>query len=120
MPVREPSSGSQPPAWLVFDGTVLASLEVADSSMERMRGLLGRDDMSGALLLRPAKSVHTFGMRFGIDVAFVSEQLEVLDLVTMSPNRLGRPRWRAHGVIEAPAGAFSRWRVGVGDRLEIR
>ena len=85
-----------------------------------MRGLLGRDSMNGALLLRPAKSVHTIGMRFSIDVAFVSADLEVLDVVTMVPNRLGRPRWRADGIIEAPAGAFSRWGVAVGDRLEIR
>ena len=120
MSTRDPSSEGDSCAWLVFDGTVLASLEVAASGRERMRGLLGRDSMNGALLLRPARSVHTIGMRFGIDVAFVSKDLEVLDIVAMVPNRVGRPRWRADGVVEAPAGAFSRWGVAVGDRLEIR
>lgn len=100
--------------------TVLASLEVAGDMRARMRGLLGRDSMSGALLLQPARSVHTIGMHFGIDVAFVSRELDVLDIVTMVPNRVGRPRWRAHGVIEAPAGAFARWGVVAGDRLGIR
>lgn len=120
MSARDPSTGEHSSAWLVFDGTVLASIEVAASGRARMRGLLGRDSMSGALLLRPAKSVHTIGMRFSIDVAFVSSEFVVLDVVSMVPNRLGRPRWRADGIIEAPAGAFSRWGVAVGDRLEIR
>lgn len=120
MSSRGPSTGDPSAAWLVFAGTVLASLEVAGSGRERMRGLLGRSSMDGALLLRPAKSVHTIGMRFTIDVAFVSKDLDVLDIVTMAPNRVGRPRWRADGVIEAPAGAFARWGVTVGDALEIR
>jgi len=120
MSSRDPSTGDSSAAWLVLGDTVLASLEVASSGRERMRGLLGRDSMNGALLLRPAKSVHTMSMRFSIDVAFVSKDLEVLDLVTMVPNRIGRPRWRADGIIEAPSGAFAQWGVAVGDRLEIR
>jgi hypothetical protein len=114
------SSSDPTSAWLVAGDTVLASLEVASDRRSRMQGLLGRDSMSGALLLQPARSVHTLGMRFAIDVAFVSRELDVLDIVTMVPNRLGRPRLRAHGVIEAPAGAFARWGVSPGDRLEIR
>ena len=43
-------------AWLVRDAEVLATLEIAESSRARARGLLGRDDFDGALLLRPAKS----------------------------------------------------------------
>jgi uncharacterized protein len=114
------SSSDRSGAWLVAGDTVLASLEVAADRRSRMRGLLGRDSMNGALLLQPARSVHTMGMRFAIDVAFLSRDLEVLDIVTMRPNRIGRPRWRADGVIEAPAGAFARWGVVPGDRLTIR
>ena len=58
-------------AWLVRDGTVLASVEVARSRAARRKGLLGRDGIDGALLLTPARSVHTLGMRFDIDVAFL-------------------------------------------------
>ena len=57
--------------WLLRDGEVLASLEVADTRAARRRGLLGRDGIDGALLLAPARSVHTFGMRFPIDVAWL-------------------------------------------------
>ncbi|RPI09277.1 MAG: DUF192 domain-containing protein, partial [Actinobacteria bacterium] len=58
-------------AWLVRGGEVLASLEVADTRATRRKGMLGRDGIDGALLLVPARSVHTLGMRFDIDVAFL-------------------------------------------------
>ena len=107
-------------AWLLKDGDVLATLEIADGFESRLKGLLGRDRFEGALLLRPARSVHTFGMRFPIDVAFCDRQLKVLDVVRMGRHRMGLPRLRAHCVIEAQAGAFDRWRLRPGDELEIR
>jgi uncharacterized protein len=107
-------------AWLVRDGEVLAPLELATTARARSRGLLGRDGIEGAMLLRPALSVHTFGMRFPIDVAFCDARLRVLDTVTMRRNRAGRPRLRARSVLEAEAGAFERWRLRRGDRLEVR
>ncbi len=105
---------------MLREGEVIAALEVADSFGARARGLLGRDGLQGALLLRPAKSVHTFWMRFPIDVAFCDRNLVVLDTVTMPRHRLSRPRLRAHCVIEAEAGAFERWRLRKGDCLEIK
>lgn len=107
-------------AWLLRNGEVLASVEVADGTVSRLVGLLGRDGVDGALLLRPAKSVHTVGMRFPIDVAFCDRDLVVLDTLSMGRYRLGRPRWRAHCVLEAERGAFARWGLRPGDRLEIR
>ncbi|WP_334145077.1 DUF192 domain-containing protein [Rhabdothermincola sp.] len=107
-------------AWLVRDERVLATLEVAESVRGRTRGLLGRDGIEGAILLRPAKSVHSFGMRFPIDVAFVDRELVVVRTCRLRPNRITLPVWRAHGVIEAEAGAFGRWGLAPGDRLEVR
>ncbi len=107
-------------AWLLRDGEVLAALEIADTRRARRRGLLGRDRMQGALLLRPARAVHTIGMRFPIDVAFLAADGLVLDVVRMRRYRLGRPRLRARAVVEAEAGAFGRWRVRPGDVVEIR
>jgi uncharacterized membrane protein (UPF0127 family) len=107
-------------AWLVRDGVVLASLEVADSFRGRGRGLLGRDGVEGAILLRPARSVHTIGMRFPIDVAFCDDQMVVLRTVRMARNRLGRPCLKATQVIEAEAGAFARWGLQVGDHLDVK
>ena len=107
-------------AWLCRDAEVLASVEVAEDRRARRRGLLGRDGIDGALLIRPCRSVHTVGMRFPIDVAFCSEDLEVLSTCRMRRWRVGAPRLRARIVIEAEAGAFERWQLRVGDQLEVR
>jgi uncharacterized membrane protein (UPF0127 family) len=107
-------------SWLLRDGEVLAALEVAETRAERRRGLLGRDGFEGALLLRPARAVHTLGMRFPIDVAYCDDDLRVLETVCMQPHRLGLPRRRARGVIEAASGAFDRWGLRPGDHLEVK
>ena len=106
--------------WLVRDGEVLASVEVADSVRDRLTGLLGRDGIDGALLLRPARSVHTLGMRFAIDVAFLDGDLRVLRTVTMARWRLGRPVPHARAVLEAEAGTFASWELHPGDVLELK
>ena len=107
-------------AWLVRGEDVLATVDVADSIASRLKGLLGRDGIEGAVLIKPAMSVHTFGMRFAIDVAFCAKDLTVIDIVTMPPNRAGLPRPKARCVIEAEAGAFERWGLRRGDKLELR
>jgi len=101
------------------DETVLAALEVADTFRSRSRGLLGRDGIEGAILLRPARQVHSFGMRFPIDVAFCTSDLVVRRMVVMAPGRITRPSVRCRCVLEAEAGAFGRWELHVGDQLEI-
>ncbi|HEX2849494.1 MAG TPA: DUF192 domain-containing protein [Acidimicrobiales bacterium] len=106
-------------AWLLRDDDVVVALEVATGFGARLRGLLGRDGVEGAILLRPAKSVHTFGMRFPIDVAFCDRDLRVIAICSLKPNRITRMRWRANAVIEAEAGAFARWRLAVGDELRV-
>jgi uncharacterized membrane protein (UPF0127 family) len=107
-------------SWLLRDGEVLAALEIADSRSTRRRGLLGRDDFEGALLLRPARAVHTVGMRFPLDVAYCDDDLRVLEIACMRQHRVGAPRWRARCVIEARSGAFERWALRAGDHLEIK
>ena len=107
-------------AWLLRDGDVLASLEVADRRGARRKGLLGRDGIDGALLLQPCRSVHTLGMRFPLDVAWCDHDLVVLRTARMARHRLSRPVWRAGAVLEAEAGAFARWDLQVGQQLEVR
>ncbi|GAA3118835.1 DUF192 domain-containing protein [Streptomyces rectiviolaceus] len=95
-------------------------LEIAESAGARRRGLLGRDGVTGALLLTPASSVHTVRMRFAVDVAYLDRRLRVLSVRTMRPWRIGRPRLRARHVLEAEAGAMDRWGVRRGVRVEVR
>jgi uncharacterized protein len=106
-------------AWLLRDGEVLASVEVASSLAARSRGLLGKKGYEGALLLRHTRSVHTIGMRFAIDVAFLTRDLQVLSVVTLPPARIGLPRRGGRCVLEAEAGAFARWGLVAGNQLEI-
>jgi uncharacterized membrane protein (UPF0127 family) len=106
--------------WLLRDGEVLAALEVAETRQERMQGLLGREGIDGAILLRPARSVHSVGMAFTIDVAFCTKDLVVVRTICLRPGRMTRPSLRGGCVIEAESGAFDRWKLRPGDHLEIR
>ena len=106
--------------WLVRDGEVLAAAETAQTRRERTRGLLGRDGFTGALVFRRCRQVHTFGMRFAIDVAFCRADGVVLRISSLRPWRLSPLVWRAAFVIEAEAGAFERWGLRVGDQVEVK
>ena len=106
--------------WLLRDGEVLASLEVPDTRAARRRGLLGRDGIEGALLLRPCRSVHSIGMRFPLDVAWCDRDLVVLRVARLPRHRVTRPVARAGAVLEAEAGSFARWGLVPGDQLELR
>ena len=118
----------------------MAALEVASTRRERRRGLLGRERVEGALYLPGVRSIHTVGMRVPIDVAFVrridqpaaskaahrsvrcaggSEFVDVIAVRRMPAWRVGRPLLKSTGVVEAADGAFERWGLRVGDRLEV-
>jgi uncharacterized membrane protein (UPF0127 family) len=88
----------------------------------RMRGLLGRADLPAGegILLRPASSVHTFFMRFAIDVVFLDRDGVVLGV------EAGLAPWRVAGrrgskaVVELAAGESARRGIAVGDRLALQ
>jgi uncharacterized membrane protein (UPF0127 family) len=90
-------------------GTVL-DVEVPTTHRERARGLLGRSPVP--MLFERARSVHTFGMRDEIDVAFLDREHRVIRVTTVPPRRIV---WsvRARHVLEMPAGSSLRR----GDRL---
>jgi len=106
--------------WLLRDGDVLAGAEVADGLTARSRGLLGRRGFEGALVLPRTRAVHTVGMRFPIDVAFCDKDMVVVGMTRLRPWRVSLPRRRGRSVVEAEAGAFERWGLRIGDRLELR
>ena len=107
-------------AWLVSDARVLASAEVATGHAAKRTGLLHRDGLDGAFVLCGCRWVHTIGMRFPLDVAYVGADGTVLKIVHMSRHRIGAPVHKAAWVIEAEAGAFERWALSVGDPVELR
>jgi uncharacterized membrane protein (UPF0127 family) len=94
---------------------------IAESPWLRMKGLLGRADLSDGegILLRPASSIHMAFMRFPIDAVFLARDLTVLKVVRdLSPWRMASKR-RAHAVLELPAGACARSGVREGDKLTL-
>jgi hypothetical protein len=108
--------------WLTRDAEVLAAVE------RRTRGYPDRDT-GGAVVLRRPLLVHA-PRSASIDVAWCrpaaaptgapgSEVVEVLRVRTLGRRLPTAATWRSPVVIVANAGAFERWRLGVGDRLEI-
>jgi uncharacterized membrane protein (UPF0127 family) len=103
-------------------GTVLATrLEVADSGSKRTKGLLGRERLASGegLWIVPCESVHTFFMRFPIDLVYLDRKNKIKKL------RSAVGPWRvsvclsAHSVIELPAGTIRKTLTAVGDTLEL-
>ena len=65
----------------------------------------------GCFLIDPCRWVHTIGMRFPLDVAFLDEDNNVVKTVRMARHRVGWPVRGGRWVIEAEAGAFARWNL---------
>jgi uncharacterized protein len=106
----------------VSKGTeVAARVRTALSLMDRTIGLLGTDRLPDGegLWLKPCRSVHTFFMRYPIDVLFIDQEGTVLRCGTLPPWRLSAWIRRAEGVLELPAGTAQRSRTVVGDRIEM-
>jgi hypothetical protein len=103
------------------DGTVVcARCRVAATALRRLRGLLGRRGLAvdEGLLLRPAPAIHTFFMRFPIDVVFLAADGTVLKVVPALRPWRARACRGAVAVLELPAGAAARVGVRPGERLE--
>jgi uncharacterized protein len=94
-------------------------VQVAASYRARTRGLLGRDGIDGLLMLTPCGNVHTFRMRFTIDVAYLDKKFNVIAVRTMKPGRLGLPRLRSRHVLESKAGAMEEWGVRPGAQVHV-
>ena len=105
-----------------LDGAVVCErCTIADSPLPRMRGLLGKRDLASheGVLLRPAGSVHTFFMRFPIDVVFLDRDGRVLRIVeSVRPWRTAAARG-AKAVLELRAGECAKRRLLTGDVLEV-
>lgn len=97
-------------------------IDVADSSLRRMVGLLGKHSLEPGcgLFIVPSQAIHTVGMAFPIDVVFVDRNYNVVGVrEAIPPLRLTRVFWKALGVLELPAGSIGASRTEVGDQLAV-
>jgi len=94
---------------------------VANKPWSRMRGLLGRSTLPSGegLLLKPAGSVHTFFMRFPIDVVFLDRELTVVGVAPEVRAWRTAGRRGAKSALELPAGEAARRGIEPGVRLEL-
>jgi uncharacterized membrane protein (UPF0127 family) len=115
-----------PPLVLCIDrpsgaATLATTVEAAVDSASRKRGLLGRDGLApgAALVIAPTNGVHTFFMRFAIDVVFVARDGRVVKIARAVKPWRATLALRAFAVVELAAGAADRAALRVGDRLSV-
>jgi len=107
-------------ARLVSADRVLASAKVLRTHRQRARGLVGRTEPEGAVVLKPCRWVHSIGMRYPLDVAYLDRHGTVIKIERLLPHRVCAPVFGARSVLEAGAGAFGRWGLHIGDIVEVR
>ena len=102
-------------------GIVASHVELAVDSRSRRRGLLGRDRLEegAALLIAPCSSIHTFFMRFAIDVIFVARDGRVLKTYAAVARSRIAFRFGAFAAIELPVAAIAHADVKRGDMLQL-
>jgi uncharacterized membrane protein (UPF0127 family) len=103
-------------------GLILATaVETAFDSSSRRRGLLGRDALAPghALVIAPTNLVHTFSMRFAIDIVFVARDGRVVKVSAAVPPRRIAGSLRGFAVLELAAGQVALSDTKPGDRIEV-
>ena len=105
------------------DKLVARRVEWAGTSAQRRRGLLGRSELDPeeGIYIVPCEGIHTFRMKFPIDVAFLGKDGKVLVVHhSLKPNRISRIVLRAQGVLELSAGRLRATDTDVGDIIRFR
>jgi len=105
-------------------GTSLGNqIRLADAPLTRLVGLLGKRglDSGCGLLIKPSSGIHTFGMRFPIDVVALDRNLCVQRTwENLGPFRIAAVNLKTRAVLELPVGVIQESRTRVGDQLTIK
>ena len=102
---------------------IVQEAQLAVTLDQRMRGLLGRISLgpNEALILKPCSSIHTFFMRFPIDVLFLDRDMQVIKVIhDLAPNRLSPLVLSSIMAIELPAGKVHQTNTQIGDKIELK
>jgi|SRR5689334_6992801 len=94
---------------------------IADTSATRRTGLLkhSRLEPGEGLWIAPCEAVHTFRMKFPIDVLFLNKKRRILKIRHAMPQSRMAVCLRAHSVLELPSGMAAAMQTAVGDQLEF-
>ena len=118
---QEPPARTMSVVNLTRQTAIADRVQLAGEGQSRRKGLLGRDSLAQGegLWIVPCEAVHTFWMRFPIDLIYLDRKYRVLKI------RRGVLPWRlsaclrAHSVIELPSGTIASTRTMRGDTLAI-
>ena len=102
---------------------ICGNVEIADQFVTRFVGLLGRKGLAKntGLWLNPSRGVHTFGMRFAIDVVALDSEMTVVGLHRdLRAWRIAATSSATRSVLELPAGHIDAFNLGLGERLSLR
>ncbi|GAA4916690.1 DUF192 domain-containing protein [Nesterenkonia rhizosphaerae] len=101
---------------IAVDENTTYAVPQAGTFLRRLTGLLFGGD---TVLLRPCNSVHGFGMRRTLDVAYIDNSGSVIDTAVLKPWRVHAPRRGAIAVWELPVGELERLGVTRGSTLRF-
>lgn len=95
--------------------------DIADTSAKRRTGLLKHTGLAPGegLWIAPTEGVHTFGMKFTIDVAFLNKKRQIIKVRPNMVKRRMSVHLLAHSVLELPAGTLDATGTQKGDQLEF-
>lgn len=96
-------------------------LKVADDFFSRLIGLMFKSEMIGfdGLLIKQCNSIHTFFMRYKLDLVFLDKELKVVKVIeNMKPWRATLMYFKASQVLELKSGTLNN-RIIKDDQLEI-
>ena len=102
--------------------TLAPHLDRASNPFSRFLGLMGRSRLEegGGLLIEPCSSIHTFFMRFPIDVVFIDRDSRVVRMAeNVKPWRIMLGGKGAHAVVELAGGVLAGTAITVGDQLDV-
>jgi uncharacterized protein len=109
---------------LLRDGeVVIPEVEVATAMLARMKGLLGRASLGAgrALYLEPCGSIHTWFMKFTIDVIFLDGAMKIVAIAwRVRPWRMAWGGAAARGALEVESGWLPESALRVGDCVSVR
>ena len=96
-------------------------VSVADTMRSRFIGLMGKKYIAAneGLLIMPCNQVHTFHMRFPIDIIYLSKDMEIVGLQTLPPGKIGEKFKSAFYVLETTAGSAENFKLTPGNTLKI-
>ncbi|QCJ41715.1 DUF192 domain-containing protein [Bacillus sp. S3] len=98
-------------------------VSTADTFFKRLKGLMFSKSLPAGhgLLIQPCQSIHTFFMKYSIDVLYLSKDLEIVGMdETVQPAKVGKIRKKAYSVLELPAGTIQKTETKIGNYITIK